>query len=301
MNGFILLHRRLLDKPIWINSTPEQKTILITLLMMASHKEKEWEWHCNKFKIEPGQFVTSLDSIVTRCGAGVTIQNVRTALKRFEKLEFLTNESTKQGRLITIRNWRFYQDENFASNKQTNNDLTNDQQSTNKELTPINNVKTKQCKNNINNIYGQPELDRSVDIPPAEKSQESDRAQSSRKTPTTGKGNRRYEYTQEFEDFWLIYPRSADKVNAYKFWKMRLKEGVLVEELMTAARNYADYVKTRSVPEDRILHGKTFLGQARRYEEFTKGVSMFGKSTDDDRDLQNEATKQPNWDNFYKG
>ena len=40
MAGWIKVHRDLLDKPIWIESTPEQKTILITLLMMVNHQKK---------------------------------------------------------------------------------------------------------------------------------------------------------------------------------------------------------------------------------------------------------------------
>ncbi|MCA5964224.1 hypothetical protein LC724_33295 [Blautia sp. RD014234] len=38
--GWIKIHRELLDKPIWQLSTPEQKSILITLLLMANHREK---------------------------------------------------------------------------------------------------------------------------------------------------------------------------------------------------------------------------------------------------------------------
>ena len=33
--GWIKLHRGLLEKPIWTAATPEQKVLLITLLMMA--------------------------------------------------------------------------------------------------------------------------------------------------------------------------------------------------------------------------------------------------------------------------
>ncbi|MBB6215624.1 DNA replication protein DnaD, partial [Anaerosolibacter carboniphilus] len=101
MQGWIKLHRELLVKPIWTESTPEQKTILITLLMMANHKEKEWEWKGQKYKARPGQFVTSLESIAKKSGLGISIKNVRTALKRFEKYEFLANESTNKNRLIT--------------------------------------------------------------------------------------------------------------------------------------------------------------------------------------------------------
>lgn len=120
----------------------------------------------------------------------------------------------------------------------------------------------------IDKTYGQSELDRVVDVPPAEKPQASGGAQ--RKA---GKGSRRYEYTPEFEAFWAVYPRSADKVNAFKFWRMRTKEKVPIDLLMAAAKAYAVYVAARSTPEERILHAKTFLGPARRYEEFVGGGS----------------------------
>ncbi|EPF5050210.1 hypothetical protein ACSSTF_004802, partial [Escherichia coli] len=91
--GWIKLYRQLLAKPIWQESTPEQKVILITLLSMANHEEREWEWQGAPYKANPGQFVTSLESIRKKCGKGISLQNVRTALKRFEKYGFLTNES----------------------------------------------------------------------------------------------------------------------------------------------------------------------------------------------------------------
>jgi hypothetical protein len=148
MEGYIALYRILLDKPIWRKSTPEQKSILITLLLMANHEENEWEWMGQKFKVFPGQFITSLDSIVNACGKGITIQNVRTALERFEKLEFLTSGATKCGRLITILKWQTYQVELKKGNKGTNKDLTKTSQRPNKDLTPNNND-----KNDKKNIY----------------------------------------------------------------------------------------------------------------------------------------------------
>lgn len=145
--GWIALHRKLLDKAIWTESTPEQKVILITLLLMANHAEKEWEWQGQKYVAKPGQFVTSLSKIAEKAGPGISMQNVRTALKRFEKYDFLTNKSTKQNRLITIVNWAFYQDKQTPPNKDTNSQLTKSQQRPNKELTTNNNVTMKQCNN----------------------------------------------------------------------------------------------------------------------------------------------------------
>ncbi len=109
--GYFKIWRELLAKPIWLNSSPEQKIILITLLAMANFRQNQWEWKGQKYECQPGQFITSLDKIVDECGKGVSVRNVRTALERFEKLEFLTSESTKTGRLITIVNWAIYQED----------------------------------------------------------------------------------------------------------------------------------------------------------------------------------------------
>ena len=62
-----------------------------------------------KFSVQPGQTITSLQHIAERCGKGVNAGNVRGALDRFVKLGFLANESTKTGRLLTVVNWGAYQ------------------------------------------------------------------------------------------------------------------------------------------------------------------------------------------------
>ncbi|EIR8177884.1 TPA: DnaD domain-containing protein [Listeria monocytogenes] len=150
-HGWIKLHRDLKEKPIWKSSTPEQKTILVTLLMMANHKENEWEWMGKPFKAKPGEFVTSIKSITEECGKGISSQNVRTALKRFENYGFLTKESTKVNTLINIVNWGVYQESENKANTLTNNQLTNDSQTANKQLTTNKNVRTKECNKNNNN------------------------------------------------------------------------------------------------------------------------------------------------------
>lgn len=147
-NGWIKLYRELTDKPIWGRSSPEHKVILITLLMMANHAHNEWEWKGKRFICEPGQMITSLDQIAKTAGKGISVQNIRTALARFERYNFLTNESTKSGRLITICNWATYQQNESAPNKETNKQLTKSQQRTNKELTPNKNDKKDKKENN---------------------------------------------------------------------------------------------------------------------------------------------------------
>lgn len=154
MQGWIKLHRELLKKPIWKCSTPEQKSILVSLLLMANHEQKEWEWRGRPYKCKAGEFITSLDKIKRKAGKGVSIQNIRTALKKFsEKYEFLTIETTKiqeDGTKIIISNWASYQNE---INKGINKGITKRQHTPNKELTTNKNDKNE--NNEKKNIYGE--------------------------------------------------------------------------------------------------------------------------------------------------
>ena len=147
MAGWIKLYRELGDKPIWLESTSDQRSVLMALLMMVNYEPNKWEWQGKQYECMPGQVITSLPKIAERSGKGVSIQNVRTALKRFEKLGFLTDESTNKNRLITIVNWAIYQGSDDEPNRQTNRQLTGNQQAANRQLTAIKNIRTKEDKN----------------------------------------------------------------------------------------------------------------------------------------------------------
>lgn len=150
--GWVKLYRELKSKSIWQLSSPEQKTVLITILMCVNHEENSWEFNGQQFHCKSGQMITSLKSLAKECGEGVSIQNVRTSLARFEKLGFLTNESTKTGRLVTIVNWGLYQgyecEAQQTNQQRPNKGLTKSQQRPNKDLTP--NKNDKEYKNEKN-------------------------------------------------------------------------------------------------------------------------------------------------------
>lgn len=121
MDGWIKLHRTLLDKAIWKCSTANQKIILIVLLLMANHKENQWIWNGKKYKVNAGQFITSVKSIKEKCGSGISVKNIRTALVKFENLDFLAIETANTGSLITIVNWELYQlDDSEVANQSAN-------------------------------------------------------------------------------------------------------------------------------------------------------------------------------------
>ena len=147
--GWIRLWRKMLDDVIWKTFTSEQKVITITLLLMANHENNEWFWKGKKFIVKKGQMITSIDSVKHASGRGITTQNVRTALVKLEKVGFLTNQSTKEGRLISIVKWKKYQPLNIPPNKE----LTKASQRPNKALTPNKNDKNdKNDKKSIDNV-----------------------------------------------------------------------------------------------------------------------------------------------------
>lgn len=76
------------------------------------------------------------------------------------------------------------------------------------------------------------------------------------------------DYSTEFEVFWSIYPRKADKAQAYKKYNARLKDGYTPEELRTAAENYAAQSRKDRTEDKFIKHGKTFLGEATPFLDY---------------------------------
>lgn len=141
--GWIKLYRVLLDDDLWIDCTPVQKVVMITLLLMANHQERKWIWQGKKFVAGPGQLVTSLESIKQESGKGISIKNVRSALDKFVKVGFLANQSAKTGRLITIANWAKYQisDDEVANQPANRWQTTGKQVATNKNVKNDKNVK----------------------------------------------------------------------------------------------------------------------------------------------------------------
>jgi hypothetical protein len=115
MEGWIKLHRSLHESNMYRALNSKQRDVMIQCLILANHSEKEWLWGSKIYICKPGQFITSLGNLQKRCGPGVRIQSVRTALLVLEKWNFLTNKSTKVGRLITICNWDKYQGGVFVS------------------------------------------------------------------------------------------------------------------------------------------------------------------------------------------
>lgn len=143
--GWIKLHRKILEDELWIDCTPEQKVIMMTLLMLANHDDKSWIWQGKKFSIKAGQLITSIESIRKISGKNISSKNVRSALVKFKKYGFLANESAKTGRLITIANWAKYQgnDDEVAKQEAKRWQRGGKEVATNKNVKNVENINTR--------------------------------------------------------------------------------------------------------------------------------------------------------------
>jgi DNA-binding transcriptional MerR regulator len=129
MSGWIKIHRKFLDWE-WFNKS-EAVHLFLYMLIKANHKDNKWQGN----DVKRGQFISSLGNISN--ATGITIQQIRTILKKLEKTNEIVVKSTSQFTIVTICKYECYQDEN----EDTNKPITNNQQTTNKQSTTNKNEK----------------------------------------------------------------------------------------------------------------------------------------------------------------
>ena len=133
--GWISLHRKILEWE-WYNDINTCR-LFIHLLLVCNHKKKKWQGKI----IKPGQKVTSVEKLAIE--TGLTKQQVRTCIKKLKSTSEITCKSTNKFTLININNYSIYQEKNIESNtqnnKQSNKQITNKQQTNNKQITTNNN------------------------------------------------------------------------------------------------------------------------------------------------------------------
>lgn len=148
--GWVKLHRSITEWE-WYKE-PYTRLIFEHLLYTANHAPAKWRG----IDIAPGQTVTSIKKLAE--ANGISVQNVRTALKHLQKTgeitqnltSHLTSKVTKSARLITVENWALYQTDGDSLTRPLTRELTSNQQGTNKALTT--NKNNKKEKNNKNNF-----------------------------------------------------------------------------------------------------------------------------------------------------
>ncbi|WP_108996528.1 helix-turn-helix domain-containing protein [Escherichia coli] len=95
----------------------------------------------------------------------------------------------------------------------------------------------------------------------------------------------RPEYSPEFEQAWLAYPKRAggnSKSAAFKAWKARLNEGVNPETMLEGVKRYAGWVSAMGNSGTQFVkQAVTFFGPDRHFEESWEVPAVSAARRDD--------------------
>ncbi len=126
-NGWIKLHRKLLDHPL--REDPETMWVWIVMLLLATHDEIKMDWCGETIKLKPGQFITSRKSLSEK--TGVEESKVYRILKRLKSEQQIEQRPSNLSTLITITNWDKHQNGEQLKEQQVNSNRTATEQRVN--------------------------------------------------------------------------------------------------------------------------------------------------------------------------
>ena len=136
--GWISVHRKIFDNPIWLSEKFTKAQAWIDLLLLANHSKGYILVRGIKLDIDRGQVGWSENALSARWKWSRT--KVKNFLKLLEKEQQIKQQINKISLIITIVNYEEYQKENNKkSNRVYNRSATEEQE--------------KDPNNNVNNIY----------------------------------------------------------------------------------------------------------------------------------------------------
>lgn len=155
MQGWIKLHRKIVDSPIW--NDPHYLKLWLYCLMKATHKPREVIIGNQVIKLTPGEFITGRKSLADDLNAGVKAKlklNELTwwrYLNCLERMQMLNIKKTNKYSIVSIVNWHEYQEtEHQMNNKCTTNEQ---QMNTNKNVKNVKNNNTRKQVYEDDSIY----------------------------------------------------------------------------------------------------------------------------------------------------
>jgi hypothetical protein len=118
MEGWIKLHRKMLDNPI-VNKDSEHLAVWIYLLLNATHKDYDVLFEGKRITLKPGQLITGRKTISEKLN--ISESKVQRILKTFKSEQQIEQQTTSRNRLITIVSWNEYQKSEQQIEQQVNN------------------------------------------------------------------------------------------------------------------------------------------------------------------------------------
>ena len=133
MTGYIKLYRQMTEWE-WYKDA-NTKAVFLHLLLMANHAPKRWRG----IEIKRGQHLTSIKKLSTELG--LSVKNVRTALKHLENTGEVASKAANRWTLITVEKYENYQGDTSEGGKQNGKQVANKWQTGGKQVATNNNDK----------------------------------------------------------------------------------------------------------------------------------------------------------------
>ena len=121
MEGWIKLHRKILDNPIVMKDS-DYLAVWIYLLLNATHKEVDMLFKGERITLKPGQLITGRKSIAMKLN--ITESKVERILKTFKSEQQIEQQTSSCNRLISIVSWNEYQRSEQQNEQRVDNEWT---------------------------------------------------------------------------------------------------------------------------------------------------------------------------------
>ena len=126
-NTYLKLFRKMLTWE-WYKDTNTVR-VFLHILLKANYSPSRYMGH----DIGAGECVFGYEAWAEQLG--LSVQNVKTAIKHLKSTQEITTKVTNRFTIIHVEKWEFWQLYDGEANKQANKQLTSNQQATNKQLT----------------------------------------------------------------------------------------------------------------------------------------------------------------------
>lgn len=145
MEGWIKIHRKVLDNPI-VTKDSDTLAIWIYLLLNATHEEYDVLFKGKRITLQKGQLITGTISIAKKLK--INKDKVQRTLKLFESDKQIAQQTSNQNRLISILKWEEYQ----KNDKQNDKQMINECETNDKRVITNKNVKNIKNDKNVKNV-----------------------------------------------------------------------------------------------------------------------------------------------------
>ena len=242
MEGWIKIHRKILDNPI-VCKDADTFAIWFYLLLNATHQDVPALFKGKKITLKKGQLITGILSISKKLS--INKDKVQRTLKLFESDKQIEQQTSNKNRLISILNWDDYQ----KDDKQFDKQVINNCETTDKQLITNKNIRIKE-----NNIYGQTvgqeNIFDNVDVEFEE--------------------IKKQKWQNQFEEFYNAYPRKVKKQDVKKWFEKNRPSNELFSSMINSLEQFRASKDWQKDGGQYIPYPSTWLNQKRWEDEEVK-------------------------------